>query len=365
MNLNDFAIIIPSLNPDEKFSAVLGGMISAGFSRFVLVDDGSDRKHKEPFELAKKYPMVTVLVHEKNLGKGQALKDAFNYVYDNLPEVDAVITIDGDGQHTPEDAKKLAERLISKPEEVVFGCRNFNAENVPLHNKLGNKITSLVFRIFFGMKLSDTQTGLRGIPKKYLKDFAEKVDGTRFEYESNMLLYMNDEKIPFSEVKIETLYIEENKSSHFKPIRDSIRIYKPILEKARGFKFIVTGVVCTLLDLILYTICMSVIKIDSLWTLNIVCNSIARIVSATLNFILNRNYVFRSKAPLKEGALKYFSIAAGKIIVSWVIQTPVFDALEIKGFLRTVIKCVVDVILAFVSYYVQKKWVFKNNGENN
>ncbi|MCQ2551915.1 MAG: bifunctional glycosyltransferase family 2/GtrA family protein [Clostridia bacterium] len=359
MNLNDIAIIIPSLNPDEKFTSVVSGMMAAGFTRFVLVDDGSDKNHKEPFRLAEKYPMVTVLTHTVNLGKGQALKDAFNFVYDNLPDVEAVITIDGDGQHKPEDAKRLADRLSEKPNEVVFGCRNFNEKNVPTRNKLGNKITSLVFRLFFKFKLSDTQTGLRGIPRKYLKDFAEKVEGTRFEYESNMLLYMNDEKIPYSEVSIATLYIEENKSSHFNPIKDSIRIYKPIIKKATGFKFIITGGICTLIDLALYTICMKSISLENIWLLNILCNTIARVISAILNYLANYKFVFCSKAPVLKGAPKYLLIAAGKVLVSWVIQTPVFNALHITGFLCTIIKCIVDVILAFISYFVQKKWIFK------
>ena len=366
MTQRDIAIIIPSLNPDEKFSRVVGGMFAAGFSRIILVDDGSNDEHKVYFKDAVEKYGCTLLVHDVNKGKGQALKDAFNYVYDKLPEIDAVITIDGDGQHTPEDSIKLADELISNPNNVVFGCRDFNQPNVPKHNRFGNKITSLVFRLFFGMKLSDTQTGLRGIPRKYLKDFAQKVEGTRFEYESNMLIYMSENKIPFSQVSIETLYIEENKSSHFRPVRDSIRIYGPILKKARGFMFIVTGSICTLLDLALYTVAINaLVGMQNLWLQNLLCNIFARVLSAVTNYTMNKKLVFHSNTSFSNGFVKYAIIAFGKLAVSWLIQTPVFNLLNLEGFLRTVVKAAVDLVLAFVSYIVQKKWVFKNNGENN
>jgi len=366
MELRDIAVIIPSLNPDEKFTRTVDGMISAGFSRFVLVDDGSNKEHKGPFEALKDNPMCTVLVHKVNQGKGQALKDAFMFVYEKLPEIEAVITIDGDGQHTPHDSLKLANRLFEKPDEIVFGCRNFDLPNVPKHNRFGNKTTSLVFKILFGMKLSDTQTGLRGIPRKYLKEFATDVEGTRFEYESNMLIYMSENKIPFSEVPIETLYIEENKSSHFRPVRDSIRIYGPILTKSRGFMFIFTGGICTVLDLALYSVALSaLVGMENLWLQNLLCNLFARVISAICNYTLNRKIVFHSNAPVLEGAAKYFAIAIGKLLVSWVIQTPVFNALNITGLLKTVIKAIVDVGLAFISYFIQKKWVFKTDEKHS
>ena len=366
MTQKDIAIIIPSLNPDEKFSRVVSGMFAAGFSRIVLVDDGSNDEHKVYFKDAVDNYGCTLLVHDVNQGKGQALKDAFKFVYEKLPEIEAVITIDGDGQHTPEDSLKLVNELTNNPNNVVFGCRDFDQPNVPKHNRFGNKTTSLVFKLFFGMKLSDTQTGLRGIPRKYLKDFAEKVEGTRFEYESNMLIYMSENHIPFSQVSIETLYIEENKSSHFRPVRDSIRIYGPILKKAKGLMFIITGCICTLIDLLLYAALLAAFDgMKNVWLMNLICNAGARVCSAIINYWMNKNWVFHDNRPFWNGAQKYFIIAFGKLLVSWVIQTPVFNALKIEGILRTIVKGIVDLVLAFLSYIIQKKWVFKNNGENN
>jgi len=363
MNINDIAIVIPSLNPDEKFTRVVDGMHSVGFSRFILVDDGSDEEHKHYFHDAMKYPQTELIVHEKNIGKGQALKDAFSFVFEKLPEIEAVITIDGDGQHTPEDAYKLAERLIEKPCEVVFGCRNFNQKNVPTHNKLGNKITSVVFRLLFGMKLSDTQTGLRGIPRIYLKDFVEKVDGTRFEYESNMLLYMNEEKIRYSEVSIETLYIEDNKSSHFHPVKDSVRIYKPIIKKSKSLKYVLVSLTTTIIDLVLFTILNSVFgDVKVLWVQTFMTTGVARILSALCNYTLNKKLVFKNNDSVKTTGLKYLILAVCQYLASYGLCVFVFGILAKKGlvkFIRTIAKLCIDFCLFVISYQIQKHWVFR------
>lgn len=363
MTINDIVIVIPSLNPDEKFIRIVDGMRSVGFSRFVFVDDGSDDDHKQPFEISARYPQTHLIVHPVNLGKGQALKDAFEFVYNKLPEVDAVITIDGDGQHTPQDALKLANRLIEEPNKIVFGCRDFDQKNVPLHNKLGNKLTSKVFRLLFGMKLSDTQTGLRGFPRKYLLPLVNEVEGTRFEYESNMLLFMNDTGIPFSEVPIQTLYLEENKSSHFNPIKDSIRIYKPIIKKSKSLKYIISSLCSTLFELILFTILNVVFKnVSSLGLQTFLTTGLSRICSAIMNFSINKTIVFHNNASVKKTGVRYVIMAICQYAASYLLCLLFFSLLSkvgITGFVRTPVKMCVDLLLFFISYFLQKNWVFK------
>ena len=97
------AVVLPSLDPDYKFRAVVDGLVEGGFQHIVIVDDGSDEAHRSFFDEAARYPACRVLRHPVNLGKGRALKDAFRYVLDELPEAQGVITIDGDGQHLLED----------------------------------------------------------------------------------------------------------------------------------------------------------------------------------------------------------------------------------------------------------------------
>lgn len=219
------AVILPSLDPDKKFKAVVDGLIQAGFENIVIVDDGSDKEHRHWFDEAAVYPQCTVLTHPQNMGKGRALKDAFSYVADNLGTMEGVVTIDGDGQHLLKDIIACAELMLENPDKVVLGCRDFDQPNVPPRSVAGNKTTNRMFKLLFGITISDTQTGLRAIPRQYLRSFAE-ISGERFEYETNMLLQMQRRHIVFVEQKIETVYDEEDYGSHYNAVKDSWRIFK-------------------------------------------------------------------------------------------------------------------------------------------
>ena len=223
--LRDLAIVLPSLDPDEKFDRVVQGLAERGFRHLVIVDDGSAPEKQTHFEKAAALPGCTVLHHERNMGKGCALKNAFAYVLRELPELDGVITIDGDGQHLLEDIVACGERMLAEGDKVVLGCRNFDQEGVPARSVTGNKITSHMFRLFYGIRLSDTQTGLRAIPRTYLESFS-RIHGERFEYEMNMLLKMKHRGIPFLEQPIATVYDPEDYSSHYNAVKDSWRIFK-------------------------------------------------------------------------------------------------------------------------------------------
>ena len=223
--LRDLAIVLPSLDPDEKFDRVVEGLVNRGFQHLVIVDDGSAPEKQKHFEKAAAYPQCTVLRHEVNKGKGRALRDAFAYVAEKLPQLAGVITIDGDGQHLLEDIVACGERMLAEGDKVVLGCRNFDQEGVPARSVTGNKITSRMFRLFYGVRLSDTQTGLRAIPRQYLESFAE-IPGERFEYEMNMLLKMKYRHILFLEQPITTVYDPEDYSSHYNAVKDSWRIFK-------------------------------------------------------------------------------------------------------------------------------------------
>ena len=219
------AVILPSLDPDKKFKAVVDGLVGAGFEHIVIVDDGSAGANRHWFDEAAQYPQCTVLTHPHNMGKGRALKDAFAYVEQNLPEAEGVVTIDGDGQHLLKDIIACAELMLENPDKIVLGCRDFDQPNVPPRSVAGNKTTNRMFKIFFGIVISDTQTGVRAIPRRYLKSFTE-IAGERFEYETNMLLQMHRRHIDFLEQKIETVYDEEDYGSHYNAVKDSWRIFK-------------------------------------------------------------------------------------------------------------------------------------------
>ena len=227
------AIILPSLNPDKKFSGVVNGLIEKGFENIVIVDDGSDRAHQCFFDEVEKLPQTHIIHHGINKGKGRALKNAIAYTAEQLPGVKGVITIDGDGQHLADDIIECGKKMLELGDKVVLGSRNFDAEGVPPRSVAGNKITSKMFVICFGIKINDTQTGLRAIPSQYFKQFTE-IEGERFDYETNMLLYMKRYGIEFYEQPITTVYDPEDYSSHYNTVKDSWRIAKIMIKYLAG-----------------------------------------------------------------------------------------------------------------------------------
>ena len=350
--VTDITVIIPSLNPDEKLIGTINGILEKGFKKLVLVDDGSDKQHKQPFEYAREKG-CTVLVHDVNKGKGRALKTAFEYCV-TLSDCIGVITVDGDGQHAPDDIYRCGEEMLNRNNEhVILGCRDFGQDNVPFKSRYGNWITRFAFLALCGIKISDTQTGLRAIPAEFLSAMIE-YKGERFEYETNMLLEMKSQGIPFSEVKIATIYLEENASSHFNPLRDSIKIYKII------FKYSISSGASALIDLLLFYIALYALEymgIKDSEQLVIASTVVARIVSSLFNYFVNQKIVFKSAS--RNSFFKYYALCIVQMIASATLVAFLSSLVAVGNIGRTIIKLVVDTCLFFVSFGIQREWVFK------
>lgn len=358
------SIIIPSLNPDEKLMEVVNGLIAAGFKDIVIVNDGSDDEHKGPFIEAERKPECVVLVHEVNKGKGRGLKTAFSYVLNNRKDSLGVITVDGDNQHQVKDIEACMNKMIELKNHVVLGCRDFSGDDVPARSKFGNNMTKNVFKYLCGLNISDTQTGLRGIPREYLEDFIG-LSGERFEYETNMLLELKEQDIPYTEVKINTVYIEENATSHFNPLVDSIKIYKVI------FKFMLSSVGSCILDLLMFTLLLFLLNKTSadgnvaifghrLGGTILIATIGARIVSSIFNFTMNKKAVFKNKTSLRGTLFRYYVLCIIQMSLSAGAVAGLAMLLRVhSSILTTVIKAVVDTLLFMVSFPIQRKWVFK------
>lgn len=356
-NVMDITIVVPSLNPDEKFISTLDGIIGKGFRHIVVVDDGSDEQHKKPFEYAREKG-CKVLVHEVNKGKGRALKTAFEYCM-TCSDCIGVITVDGDGQHAPDDIVRCGQEMLDRENKhVILGCRDFSQENVPFKSKYGNNITRFAFLLLCGIRISDTQTGLRAIPAEFLPAMRE-YKGERFEYETNMLLEMKSQGIPFSEVKIATIYLDENASTHFHPFRDSFKIYKII------FKYSLSSGASAILDLLLFYIALhafellgmdATLKAELIVVLSTV---IARVISSFFNYTVNRKVVFRSAS--KNSFWKYYALCIVQMAASAALVAGLTYLIPAGKFGKTVIKLVVDTGLFFASFGIQREWVFKKN----
>lgn len=347
-------VIIPSLNPDEKLMKVVEGLERLGFDDIIVVNDGSREENLCNFPDVNDHPTCTVLTHPQNRGKGAALKTAFDYFLKNKAGREGVVTVDGDNQHLPCDVLACCEKMLETG-TLVLGVRDFSLPHVPKRSRFGNKTTSLVFRLACGMKISDTQTGLRAFPANILEDMCE-IEGDRFEYETNMLLGLRERGIKLSEQKIETVYIEENQTSHFRPIRDSIRVYSLIL------KFILSSVIAALVDNGIFFVSHLLLGESRM----LLCFVIARAVSSVTNFIMNKKTVFKNSDSIPKTLLKYYVLAIPMLLISkfgveYIVNC--FDG-ALSGVsasaVTTAIKVAVEFILFLLSFRIQREWVFSS-----
>ena len=362
--ISDVSVVLPSLDPDEKLLTVIHGLLEYGFTDIILVNDGSKSENLHYFETAAAHPQVHLLTHSQNRGKGAALKTAFTWFLENRPDSLGVVTVDGDNQHHPEDTKACSEHMLETG-HLTLGVRDFSQPDVPFRSRNGNRITSLVFKIFVGMTISDTQTGLRAIPRRDL-ELLNTIKGDRFEYETNMLLALKENHIPFDEVKIRTVYIEENKSSHFRAVRDSWRIYKLIL--AHFFKYTLSSLLSAAVDEGLFTLLSHVLQgILSGFALTAVPAALARLVSSLLNFFMNKKMVFEKKGGTARAMLRYYALAVPLALLQIGLTHGVYLLFNISASqtaLRAVLYAVVMVVLFIASFLIQQRWVFAGKKGN-
>ena len=346
--MDDIVIIIPSYKPETEIMMEFIKKVKNNFKNIVVVDDGSGKEYRDFFDNLQNQGIV-VLRHYINFGKGRGIKTAFNYVLNNYPNILGVVTADCDGQHYIEDIIKCAEKLKENPEKLVIGYRNFDEKQVPFRSRFGNKITRGVFNTFVGIKITDTQSGLRAFGKNTMETFL-RTAGERYEYETNMLIDCKEKDIEIAEVPISTVYIKNNSGSHFNPIKDSIIIYKLFA------KYIISSLSSFIVDILLFTLFVSLLpKINLKGITEIVIATIlARIISATYNFIINSKVVFKNQN--KNSKIKYFILCILQMFISAFAVSALFDLIHINS---TLIKVIVDTVIFIINFVIQREWVFK------
>ena len=338
----DYIVLIPAYKPDMRLVTLVDELTQADMN-LLVVDDGSTLEQKPVFDaLAERG--IEVVRHAVNQGKGRAMKTGFNYLLINHPELKGIVTADCDGQHTPADCRKIADALLAEPDALILGSRD--KRQMPPRSKAGNTLTCGVFALLTGLRISDTQTGLRGLPACALERFS-RLDGDRYEYEINMLIDASRIPLPVREVTIETIYIDNKSSSHFHAIRDGLRIYALMFRQAG--KFLCSAVLCTLLEYLLYVVLVYPLHLDG-WLGQL----IVRVLSSPVNYYLNSKMVFERKPTGRTFAL-YCALVAACMAASsggiWLLE-----AIHLPPVLS---KVIVDCVLFFVNYRVQRNRIFR------
>ncbi len=338
-------VLIPALNPDEKLVNVIRECKRMGLQRFVVIDDGSTPDFLTIFDEAKSLG-ARVFRHDVNRGKGAALKTGITYAATVFPDLDGVVTADADGQHEASDIFKVAQAVGAEENRLVLGIRDFAEASVPLRSRFGNRASEVLFFLMTGVRCSDTQTGLRGIPKSMFT-LAEQTPGERYDFEMNFLTETARRKTPIYMLPIQTIYLDDNHSSHFRVIRDSLLIYQ------RPLKYLVTALGSFVLDIFLFVILSSGIFPNSpagIWW----ANTFARCGSGFFNFKLNQVWSFQVKERRTVQFWKYLLLFISVMQVSSVFVS-LCSRLPLP---LPLIKAMVDTVLFFVNYYVQRHWIF-------
>jgi glycosyltransferase involved in cell wall biosynthesis len=349
--------IIPAYNPDEQLIKLIFKLREIGIKNIIVVNDGSENGTLKIFNQLGDF--VILLTHEINRGKGAAIKTALKYIEKNTSEVQAIVILDADGQHRPEDALRLLNVVHQKDSGLVLGVRQFEGK-IPFRSLFGNTVTKYVFRIISGKWVSDTQTGLRAFSKDMVPMLL-KVNGDRYEYEMNVLLRCAKNHTVITEAAIETIYHDESNScSHFRTIRDSVRIYGNLLA------FSGTSFLSFLLDYILFFLLVQVFTLRFNKEYALITGNIgARIISGAFNYYLNSTFIFSSQEKRSKSIIGYIMLACLILILNTAILYCLYDYL---GLNKAIAKLITELLLFSISFTVQKFIIFnksiKRGGQN-
>lgn len=334
--------LIPAYKPETVVLDTADALLRSGrVAGLVVVDDGSGREFESLFRKLASMGAV-VLRHATNMGKGMALRTGFNHIVCEYPRSVGVVTLDADGQHLTADVLAVARRLMESPASLILGCRRFGA-GVPLRSRVGNILTRHVSRLLAGLNVSDTQTGLRGIPLFFLPRLL-LLDARGYDFELDMLIQARESRVPITEVPIETVYLEDNRSSHFHPLLDSMRIYMVFL------RFNFSSLVTTAVDYAVFTLCFAAgLSLASAMALGRVC-------SWVVNYGVNRRFVFRAGRARTRSLVLYLALEIVMALISFLAIDHLFTRMSFNVYFA---KILVESSLYLLTFTIQREIVFR------
>ncbi|HML17736.1 MAG TPA: GtrA family protein [Bryobacteraceae bacterium] len=329
-------LLIPAYRPGPELVEVLDAIPAGVFAAVVIVDDGSGAGYRERFAACR----ATVLRHDRNRGKGAALRTGMAHILSAYPGC-GVVTADADGQHHPGDIVRVAERSAREPEALVLGARSFNGA-VPGRSRIGNRMARLIFRMLMGQKLQDTQTGLRGIPPR-LVCALPPITSTGYEFEIDMLTAAKHLAVPIVEEPVRTIYRRGNPSSHFHPLADSMRI---------GFvlaRFTMLSLATAVLDNFIFSLAIR----GGFQAAG--AQATARAIAVLVNYPLARRAVFLSREPHRSTLVRYLALVTASGFLSYKLLTLVERWLSVDVLTA---KILAEMALFLVNFLIQRDWVF-------
>ncbi len=338
-------VLIPTFNPSNSLLELINQLLSLGETQIILVDDGSDALHKAVLNKIENQHKITILHHDHNMGKGAALKDGMKYAYENFPDIVGVVTADGDGQHTPADIIAIGKTLEKEKNKLIIGTRCFDRK-VPLRSRIGNLLTRNIFKAVVGLKVNDTQSGLRGIPRDFIPRLLE-IKSVGYEFELDMLLTSKYSGKQIVEQKIETIYIENNKDSHFNPIIDSLKIYFEL------FRSSLISLATSIIDNIVFFIALYFLGMGILSS-----QIIARVIAVFFNYPMAKKYVFISEGNNLLMFMKFILLVIISGAVSYGIIRMLVFYLDSNAMIA---KISAEVIIYFVNFCIQRDYIFSKH----
>jgi len=341
-DLRSIAVLIPSWRPEPVLLALAEGLQRAGIEHIFVVDDGSGRDFDALFD-AIRHAGLPVLAHAVNLGKGRALKTGFNHLLLEHATLRGVVTADADGQHTIEDILAVARTLLTSDATPTLGVRTF-AGAVPWRSRVGNTLTRVIFAFVTGVRVGDTQTGLRGLPLSLLPELMG-LDGERYEYEMTMLAHLCRGGAKPVEVPIQTVYLDGNRSSHFNPVWDSMRIYFVLA------RFFLSSILAAGVDFAGFSLAFAV-------THNVAASVAFGRLSSLVNFALNRRFVFHNRGSVASALWRYYTLVVAVGCLSYGLIWALTTLLHWNVFAA---KLCVDIALSLISFSVQRTFIFRRS----
>ncbi len=337
MNDPKVTAIIPCYNTSRACIDVVRRAF-AHADRVIAVDDGSTDDTLE----ALRETGCEIVQLPVNQGKGVALRHGFEAAL--AGDCDYVVTLDGDGQHLPEEIDGLVARAEETGADLVVGVRRI--AKMPVRSQFGNLWTRWLYRAQTGTKLPDTQSGYRVLRAAALRRLMDRVRWARFETEMDMLFKARRLGMQVATAPISTVYIDANRLTKFRTLTDSMRVFFVVLRYAAA------GVSAAVLEFVLFSMMVLGHPERYLWAL-----PIARAVSLVTHYLMSRFFAFRVGRRIGPAELgSYALVAALNLAGSYAF---LYVLITLGGLNAILSKAISQTILFVLTFVLLQRFTFR------